>query len=190
MNEALKSTAKQQADEEDRNPRDFQAAQLKTAEARERELEIRRKEKEHEIDEIRKTQEREIDAKAERDAIMAERVELQHERRLRKREEADLRRSMTLSEDPRKEYRRSLKVKKEQRMSIADQDQADFEAQLEASKASKEAERQEQANKLERDRKYKADLRSEFNRLEEKRRFRTLFKQDEHRFFEDPSSAN
>jgi hypothetical protein len=189
MHETLKSKAKQQADEEEQNLRDYQAAQSRAAEARERELEARRMEKEREIDRIRRTQERAIDLKAERDAMMAERFELQRERKLREREEADMRRSIQLSQNSRADYRRSLNIQEERRRAAAAEGKADFEAQLEASKAAREAEQREQAERREHNCKYGDDLRRELGRLAENRRSQALVKQDEHRFFEEQNQS-
>lgn len=164
---------------------EYQAEKAAREEAHEREIIAAKAQKEREIAEIRKKQQRAIDTQAQRDELNARRVQEEKERLARQKELDELKKQQTLREMMQTDREQAISLKQKRILEMAKIEQAEFERIMAVQRAAREKERLEEEKRKKAAEAYRIALKNDMETKEEDRRLAPLRDLDEQKHVEE-----
>lgn len=144
-----------------------------------------KQQKELEIAELRKKQQRMIDTQAEEDELRARRIMEEKERKAREKELADLKKKQEEREMMQKDREQAIALKQKRLIEIAKIERAEFDRIMAAQRQAREKDRQERERKQRLQEKYRIDLETEMKAKREEKRMIPLVNLDEQKHMQE-----
>ena len=154
-------------------------------EAYEAKVRAQKQQKELEIAEVRKLQQRALDTRAQEDELRARRIEEELQRKDREREIARRKREVEALEERRKDREQAILLKKKRIIELAKIEKAEFERIQAAQRAQKEKDRIEAEKRRKREEEYKASLIKDIEARREEKRLQPIVHLDEQKHQEE-----
>ena len=169
-----KQQEKEREIEENQMIAEFQREKALRDEEYEKKVAEAKKQKEYEIAEVRRLQQRAIDTKEQEDELRARRIFEELERKQRQKELEDIKKQKEFVEQFNKDRERQILLRKKRLVELAKIEKTEFDRIMAWQKAAKERERAEMEKRMRKNAEYREELKQEMERKREEKRLEPL----------------